>query len=767
MLLILAAACCLISGHVHTAAGAPIANAHVVVRSHERSEASTDAAGAFELDAPRGDYQLNVTAQGFVGASIDLNVDTNRIVDVTLQPLDAPTLRTIASVSVDGRLAPIRGAIPSITIDRQQMQQAGQTRVVEALQTLPGVTFARPDGGSQSSIAVAALRGPDPSESLITLDGQTLNDGNTGDVDLSQLPVAAFSAINVTEGLGPEDANGSNTFGGAINLISLQPTQLKRVGFQESAGSFGQNELWLNATGTEKRLGYAFAVDDSQMRGYVNQNVPLYSSTDPTCQPCATALGSTIAARAALANLSWNFTQRANLSFRVFTLGDVRDQSASIDGIDGTPGSPTFGAFIGPGEQTLAQNLRAYQVRAQLPLGAGEVTSEFSTDDDSVAIGGNVNDPAYDVTHVDRRYNAGLTWQRTLDNADLAIGGYTRYESLAFLDPVNATQTLGQTIDVAFVRGGVQATKELRLDGGVFASRYTTFGSNLDGRLGAVYNFTPRSALRFSAGTGFRAPLLIERYVFPLDQLTQDQNGVFLGQGNPNERPEHATEYELGFSHEYPTAATIDVSLYRSNLRDPIEIYYPYQLTTPVNQCAGQTPAAPIPGCISFNSNNGSAVYEGGEVRFLQRFAKQHLFLTAMYGVNVAYPKDFTPDFSNPTSGANLVNNQQFAGIPQQQGSLEIDWANRGWHAATNAIFRGNNNWLGRGPFTIVNAAAGRALTDAIDVTLVGTNIFGDAAARYTVFNAGVPYPGLNGPIPTNLLGIEPFGLKLLVTVRQ
>lgn len=764
---LLLAVCCLVSGHIHTAGGSPIAAAHISVRGRAGGSTTSDATGAFAVTVAPGDYQLNVTAKGYVGATVDVTVEKEITVDVALQPFDAPTLRTIAAVSVDGRLAPVRGTIPSITVTRSEMEQVGDTRVVQAIETLPGAVLARPDGGNAAAPAVVALRGPDPSESLVTLDGQTLNDGNTGDVDLSRLPLGAFSAINVTEGLGPEDQNGSNTFGGALNLVSLQPTKDPHFAFQESAGSWNQSEVWLNATGTHRKLGYAFAIDDQHQRGYANEVVPLYSSADPACAPCLTPLGSTISSHAMLANLTYAFSQRANASVRVFALGNVRDESAAINGIDGNAASPTFGQFIGPGNQTLAQNLRAYQVRGQMPLGAGDLTGEISADDDAVNINGLPSNPAYDVTHVDRRANLALNWQRSFDGSEYAIGGYTRYESLSFLDPVNATQKLGQSIASYYVRGGVQATKELKLEGAVFASHYTTFGSNLDGRFGAIYNLNPKTALRFSVGTGFRAPLLIERYVFPLGQLAQDQYGVFLGQGNPNERPERATEYELGFSHEFPTAATLDVSLYRSNLRDPIEIYYPFQLTTPVNRCAGNAPSTPIPGCLSYNSNNGNAVYEGAEVRFVQRFVPQHLFLTAMYGLNVAYPKDFTENFSNPTSGANLVNYQQFAGIPQQQGSLELDWANKGWHAAANAIFRGNDNWLGRGPFTIVNAAVGFKMNAMTDITLAATNIGNDAAGRYTVFGGGVPYPGLNGPIPTDRLGVEPFGLTFLVTVRE
>ncbi len=626
-----------------------------------------------------------------------------------------------------------------------------------------------PTAATTDSITVVALRGPDPSESLIALDRQLLNDGNTGDLDLSRLPASAFSAVSVSEGLGPEDSNGSNTFGGAINLVSLQPTRDPHYALSLSGGSFGQSEGWFNSTGSHGKLGYAFAADDQNEAGYVNQTV-LLNGTTPT------TLGSSIASHAGLANMTWSFSQDADVTARVFLLGDVRDQSASINGIDqlaADRGTPSYGQFIGPGPQTFAQVIRAYQITDRLPLGSGELTTDASESDNGVTISGNVSDPAYDVTHTDRRYNGALNWERDFATSQFSLGGYTRYEQLVFAAPpgispvtaAQATPNLGQTINVLYARGGFQPARKLRLESGLFDSQYTSFGSNLDGRFAALYAADPKTTLRFSLGTGFRAPLLVERYQFPLPQLAQDALGVFVGQGNPGEHPEHATEYELGASHEFQSA-TLDVSLYRTNLRNPIEIYYPIALAQS-GGCTNNSASNPIPGCVSYNSNVGNAVYQGAEIRYLQRFAPQHLFLTAMYGLNVAYPDDLNAFFSNPTSAANLVDNRQFPNIPQQQGSLELDWAGATWHAAGAAIFRGNNNELNQGPFTIVNALVGKQIGPHMDLSLAGTNLFNAAAGKFTRFGAGVPYAGLSGPIPTDALYMEPFGLRAILTFRN
>jgi len=778
---LLLAACCLVSGNVHATSGAPLTGVHIELRGTVKAQTSSDARGDFSVNVAPGAYQLDASVRGYAPVTVAVNASADVKVQIALEALDAPALRQIGSVTVDGRLAPIQGAIPQIQITRADMERSGDSRVVDGLQSLPGATFARPDGGASSAIAVVALRGPDPSESLVALDGQLLNDGNTGDVDLSRFPVAAFSSIDVTEGLGPEDSNGSNTFGGAINLISLRPTRDPHYAASLSSGSFGQSEGWLNTTGTQGRLGYALALDDQNESGYVKQTVPLYALTpagaSAPAPPTPTALGSSIAAHLGLGSLTWTFSQNADVTARVFLLGDVRDQSSSVNGIDGNPTDQTFGQFIGPGNQTLAQTIRAYQVRARAPLGAGELTSDISESDNGVNLNGGVSSAPYDVTHVDRRYNGALTWQRTFATSQYAIGGYTRYESLGFVDPTGAQPNLGQTINVVFARGGFRPTSKLRLDAGLFESRYTSFGSNLDGRFGAIYNTDPRTALRFSLGTGFRAPLLIERYQFPLDQLTQDAFGVFLGQGNANEHPEHATEYELGVSHQFSNDSTLDVSLYRTNLRNPIEVYYPLAAAN-AGLCAANSPTHPIPGCVSYNSNDGNAVYEGAEVRFVQRFAPQHLFLTAMYGLNIAYPTSLDASFSNPTSGGNLVNNAQFLGIPQQQGSLELDWAQHGWHASTTANFRGFNNELSQTPFTIVNALVGKALGPHADLSLAATNVFNDAAGRFTLFGGGIPYRGIvgqdpatggaqYGPLPTDALYVEPFGVRVILMVKH
>lgn len=187
-----AAACCLLTGQVHNPAGGPLSNARIGVSGDRVRALTTDAAGRFATELPLGGYAISVSASGYRSAEIGpLEVHRDEVLDVTLEPIDSPRLRLIGSVSVNGTSTLARAAVPEVDLSRAHMEREGADRVIDSLAEVPSVTFARRDGGAATGPSLVSVRGPDPSETLIALDGQILNDGNTGDLDLSRFPVAA------------------------------------------------------------------------------------------------------------------------------------------------------------------------------------------------------------------------------------------------------------------------------------------------------------------------------------------------------------------------------------------------------------------------------------------------------------------------------------------------------------------------------------------------------------------------------------------------
>src|SRR5579885_2516292 len=124
---VLLAVCCTLSGTVHAPSGAPIAQAQIVLRGVRSAETVTDAAGHFAVNVAPGSYELHAAARAYepvTVARVAVNADTR--IDVVLEPLDSPKLRTIGSVTVDGRLARISGVIPSVDVGERRWNSSAK-----------------------------------------------------------------------------------------------------------------------------------------------------------------------------------------------------------------------------------------------------------------------------------------------------------------------------------------------------------------------------------------------------------------------------------------------------------------------------------------------------------------------------------------------------------------------------------------------------------------------------------------------------------------
>ncbi len=740
---------------MHTPLGIGIAHARVTLRQANAAAAESGASGRFSLLAAPGAATLTIAADGFGATTLErVNVHEGTTLDITLEPLAANALRTIGRVVVDGRLALARGTTASQTLARAELDDEGLQHVTDALAQVPSVTLPRPDAGGPGAVAVVALRGPDPSETLVALDGQVLNNANTGDFDLSQLAVSPFRAIDVTEGLGPENAIAANTIGGEVDFRTIEPTREPHALFALSYGSFGSSSIAANATGEAGRLGYALAFGDAHSQGSVfGQHAP-FASGGPA--PVLVDLGSAVATQTGLVNLSWSFSPRAEVRVRYFTIADARDESAALD----APLSD--GTFAGPGPAYGTQGLRALLVSARAPLGAGALVGSFATSGTTTTFAGGPIISPYDLSYADRLETSSLGWERSTAAFDVAAGGYVRTESLALPNAFASTQA--ENSAAGYARAAWNAGPHVRLLASLYDTRYSTFGSSLDGRLGASADLDGSSDVRFSIGTGFRPPLLTELYATPLSQIVAGLPGsvdahCVAANGDPSEKPEHVTTYELGYGRRFGGDTTVDASLYRTNLRDPIEIAYPFPVPPlpPGGICtsvAGQ--AIPI--------NVSNAVYEGGALRIGRRFG--NLFARGEYGVNVAYPLAFPQTVSNPTSGANLVPFQQFEGIPIHVASLELHYSSSGYHAGALVTYRGKNNELNAGPYAVLDGSVGKR-AGAVDYALTFQNVTNAAAGRFTRLGGGVPYPTPSGPLPTDLFVLQPAAVNFVVTLRH
>jgi hypothetical protein len=117
MLPSLVAACCLVSGTVHTPSGAPIARAAITLRGPATVTTTTDVKGNFAAQVPPGRYDLTVTAAGFTTVTVNTGaIGEGARVAVVLEPSDTPKLRTIGQVTVNGGFTLDRNVIPTMDV---------------------------------------------------------------------------------------------------------------------------------------------------------------------------------------------------------------------------------------------------------------------------------------------------------------------------------------------------------------------------------------------------------------------------------------------------------------------------------------------------------------------------------------------------------------------------------------------------------------------------------------------------------------------------
>jgi iron complex outermembrane receptor protein len=156
-----------------------------------------------------------------------------------------------------------------------------------------------------------------------------------------------------------------------------------------------------------------------------------------------------------------------------------------------------------------------------------------------------------------------------------------------------------------------------------------------------VWNYNPQVAASYKVGeSGNAFVTFADRGRFP---MLKDIYSAGLGSGlpNPNLRPEHARNWNLGYSHLIGAKTLVELVLFRSDLRDAIESVY---VTDPGGSSLATAfcPNSRIIGFCSEMANIGNEVHQGVEFE-VRSTPLTRLTVNASYSYlnrNISY--DFT-----------------------------------------------------------------------------------------------------------------------------
>jgi outer membrane cobalamin receptor len=796
-----------VSGIVTTGDGVPIRSAVVSLQGERTMESGrTDAAGHFSIsNLPAGTYAVRVSANGFDPLSPrPIGVRKNETTDVVLSLVrSSSSLATIGRVQANGGEALSTSSAPTSTINPQTYATEGVTRVSDLLQDDMSTTLVHPAGAGSTVLPTSvALRGPDPTETLVDIDGHQVNSGDTGDFDLSLLDPADYNSIELVKGISPSSLVGPDTIDGAINIRTLEPTANPHGLFRLSVGSFNSFAQTLQDTGTFGRLGYALSLHGTTTDGEVNGPIVDAGNNNQVAQ-----VGSSVDGRTALGKLRYSFGS-GGAGYAEFSFHDqsqTRDLSAALSSY---PGAPTNGAdglpivdgfegsslaahnagygldvrvpFGGNGENGTEQQSLLFRhytsLVSQSVFGAADQSSPYLYDDRDL-IGEN-------SLEFDRQFsNGSLTLQYSIRNENLAItnansgagdinleafarelpGGATTRSALAAESaaaPVANDTVLAQTQRAAVLRYVYDPTAKLHLTAAAYYSDYSIFGHEIDPRFGFVYNPDSRSALRFSVGSTYQSPQLPELYRPAV--LPAPVAGI-ISTGNPNLKPDHATEYDLGASHLLETGphqSDLSVDVYRVNLRAPASTYQP--AGTPDPNCGAVSAGGDGTPClISYAVNAGDGVYQGIEISGGRRLGP-YLNLRAGYAVRSAFLTSIPPYIQDGT----LVLHEQDLGLPLQKATLAIAAGPPlGLTFRTELVYEGNYNELSQPPFATLAASIGYRWPN-LELVVSGTNLTDVYDQRFTATNGGVPYGIIGAAQPTNSYALQGAAINVSLARR-
>jgi hypothetical protein len=191
----------------------------------------------------------------------------------------------------------------------------------------------------------------------------------------------------------------------------------------------------------------------------------------------------------------------------------------------------------------------------------------------------------------------------------------------------------------------------------------------------------------------------------------------------------------VGYQRLFGSFGQASVDVYRTNLSNHIfNVVYP---APPGLNFFGE-----FPGPVTFVSqpiNIAGTVYDGLEATATVP-ASQNFNAGLNYNIQSAYPKGVDPNTTALVG--NVVNNQQYLGVPLHKYGWTLNYRNSGNATAFfGANYFAQGNAYNVPPFWEYNAGASVPL-GASSLHITWTNIFNTNAGLWSTFNLGVPLVG-------------------------
>jgi iron complex outermembrane receptor protein len=403
------------------------------------------------------------------------------------KPIELDSIQVITTVEP----LPLAESDRSVEVITPSDQPTGTDSAADLLRADPSINIqARAAEGVQADLAI---RGTTFEQSLVLVNGLRVNDPETGHLNLDiPVPLDAITSIDVLHGSG-STFYGSDSLGGAVNLLTGKPAPGLTLIARSGAGSFGSLENHLRAAFSAGPFAEQLTASRDTSDGFLPDRN--YSSN-------------------AIASESWLQTKPGTTDI----LLAASDRPYGANNFYGNyPEWERTKAWLSSIQQQLGS-------RTAATFGYLKHTDEF------VLI---VGQPSiYENNHVTTGYEAALRRADPLGrNATLSYGLEEDGDTIH-------SNSLGQHArnqGAGYANLSLRSLGRFSLSLGAREEVLSSNGSVFSPSVAAAFTLSKTIRLRASAGHGFRLPTYVDLYY--ADPATK---------GNPNLKPESSWSYEGG-----------------------------------------------------------------------------------------------------------------------------------------------------------------------------------------------------------------------------
>jgi vitamin B12 transporter len=405
-------------------------------------------------------------------------------------------------------------------ISREEIDQAGQSSLVEILQAQPGVEIAQ-NGGLGTNASVF-LRGTNSDQVLVLVDGLRVGSATAGTTAFQNIPTSQIERIEIVRGP-MSSLYGADAIGGVIQIFTRSADGPVRPRASAGYGTYHTQEY---TAGIGGGADTTFNVN----AGYLASRSfsAIDDPTSPSFNPDRDGYRNT----SATARLAHRFAPDHELGGTFFW----SDGRTHFDGFPGAFDHYTDQTLTAYGVYSRNRFLPAWQ--SLLRIGQGI--------DDSTTVSG----PTPDVF---KTVQDQVTWQNDLTTA---VGNVLLAAEYLDQEVISTANFAVKDRSVWSVLAGYTGRLDrhtlqanLRLDDN------SQFGEKTTGAIGYGYAFAPGWRVSAAYGTAFRAPSFNQLY--------------FPGFGNPDLRPESSRNVEAAVRFDRGGQAAGLVA-YQNQVRDLI-----------------------------------------------------------------------------------------------------------------------------------------------------------------------------------------------------